>query len=158
MAFEADGENIQNDLEEEVTQSLFIMDDQQKIFHIKNEDNVRFACTNVIDFSHHEKLKEINDLRDNDWSHVHLTESTLSFGESTYNLKNKLSIDMTVPQYFFGEEKEVKTLGDGENPGLSEIDASGIGEGDGDDGGDDEDEDEDGDGDEGDNEDQQWTV
>ena len=49
------------------------MDDQQKIYHIKNEDNVKFVTKRVIDFSHHEKLQEINSLRDNDWSHVHVT-------------------------------------------------------------------------------------
>ena len=59
-------------------------------------------CKKIIDFSHHEKVKEVNDLRDNDWSHVHLTEGTLSFGETTYNLKNNLSIDITVPRDFFG--------------------------------------------------------
>lgn len=86
-------------------QSLFLMDDQQKIHVIKNEDNVRYVCTNIIDFSFQEKLKEINDLRDNDWQHVHVTESTLSFGDQTYNLQSKISIDMTVPQFYFGQVK-----------------------------------------------------
>ena len=105
MALEADEENIQNDLEDFVPQSFFLMDDQQKIYHVKNEDNVRYICTEVIDFSHHEKLKEVNDLRDNDWSHVHLTQNTLSFDGATYNLKNNLSIDIAVPKYFFGQSK-----------------------------------------------------
>ena len=41
-------------MEDGVTQSLFIMDDQQKIYLLKNQDNVRFTVNKVIDFSHHD--------------------------------------------------------------------------------------------------------
>lgn len=74
VAFETDGENIQNDLENEgVTQSLYLMDDQQKIYKLVNEDGIRFEVKKVIDFSRHNKLQEINALRDNEWAHVHVT-------------------------------------------------------------------------------------
>ena len=108
VALEPDTNNIQNDMEDDVPQSLFVMDDAQKIYWIKNEDAVRFVTTKVIDFSHHEKLAEINSLRDNDWAHVHVTDKTLSFGETTYNLSNNLSMDMTVPKHFFGQDKDEK--------------------------------------------------
>ena len=36
VAFEADGQNIGNDIEEEVVQSLFVMDNQSKIYMIQN--------------------------------------------------------------------------------------------------------------------------
>ena len=42
MAFEIDNECIQNDMREGVKQSLFIMDNSQKIYLLKNEDNVKF--------------------------------------------------------------------------------------------------------------------
>ena len=107
VAFELDGENIQNDIDndEVVAESLYIMDDQQKIYLVKNEDGVRFNVKKVIDFAPHEKIREVNALRDNDWSHVHITERTLSFGDSTYNLNSKLEIPITVPKLFFGETK-----------------------------------------------------
>ena len=66
-------------------------------------------------------------MRDSHWSHVHLTEDTLSFGEKTYNLKNKLNINMTVPSYYFGEEKQGKKLptqGDKDSLRLSEVEMS----------------------------------
>ena len=103
VAFEADSECIENDLEEETPQSLFIMDDQQKIYHLENKDRVRFQVSKIVDFSPHGKLQEINTLRDNDWAHVHLTKHTLSFDNATYNLDSELSIDVTVPETFFGQ-------------------------------------------------------
>ena len=60
VAFESDYGHISNDLDEEATenqlQSMYIMDDQQKIYHIKNPDGVRFETIKVIDFSHHKKI------------------------------------------------------------------------------------------------------
>ena len=70
------------------------MDDLQKIYLLQNNDNIRFVVTKTIDFSHHNKLQEITDLRDTDWAHVHVTERTLTFGEHTYNLANNLSVEV----------------------------------------------------------------
>jgi len=70
------------------------MDDLQKIYLLQNNDNIRFVVTKTIDFSHHNKLQEITDLRDTDWAHVHVTERTLTFGEYTYNLANNLSVEV----------------------------------------------------------------
>ena len=97
VAFEADMDNIQDDTTFDVTQSLFIMDDKQKIFHLLNEDGIRFDLKKIIDFSHHDKLAEVNALRDNDWEHVHVTERTLTFSNTTYNLDSQLSFDINVP-------------------------------------------------------------
>ena len=105
VALELDASNIQNDMDDDVPQSLFVMDDSQKIYWIKNEDAVKFVIKKIIDFSHHEKLAEINSLRDNDWAHVHVTDETLSFGDTTYNLSNDLTVDLTVPVNFFGHDK-----------------------------------------------------
>ena len=44
---------MQNDVKEEVTQSFFIIDDQQKVFLLKNEDNIKYQVKKVIDFSRH---------------------------------------------------------------------------------------------------------
>ena len=52
MALEPDGANIQNDMKEEnCTQSLYIMDDQQKIYLLQNDDDVSFKVSEVFDFS-----------------------------------------------------------------------------------------------------------
>ena len=51
-------------------------------------------------------MKEIMMLRDVDWSHVHITERTLSFGDYTYNLKSSLNVEITVPNLMFGEVKK----------------------------------------------------
>ena len=102
VAFEADSDCIQNDMKEGVTQSLFIMDDGQKITLLKNEDNVKFTTKKVIDFSLHNKLQEVNALRDNDWSHAHITDRTLTFNDTTYNLNSNLQLQFRVPKYFFG--------------------------------------------------------
>ena len=85
-AFEPDGEWIQNDVEEGATQSLFIVDDQQKIYLLRNEDHVKFSVKKTIDFSRHNKAAELKALHDHDWAHVHVTERSLTMGGTTYNL------------------------------------------------------------------------
>ena len=72
--------------EEACIQSMFIMDDSQKIYLLQNEDNVRFRQKKIIDFSRHNKAKEVNILLMNDWAHVHVTERTLTIDDKTYNL------------------------------------------------------------------------
>ena len=39
---------------------MFIMDDSQKIYLLQNTDNVRFRQKKIIDFSRHNKAKEVN--------------------------------------------------------------------------------------------------
>ena len=78
------------------------MDDQQKIYSIVNEDTIRFEVKHVYDFSRHEKLAEITALRDAEWTHVHMTHRTLTFGDYTYNLNSDLNFKLTVPSNFFG--------------------------------------------------------
>ena len=68
------------------------MNDMQKIFYLVNEDDVRFVVKNVLDFSRHKKMKQITALRENDWSHVHITHRTISFGDYTYNLHSDASL------------------------------------------------------------------
>ena len=105
VAFEGDTENIENDLNEDARQSLFVMDDQQKIYLLRNDLDDKFVLKRTIDFSHHNKLQEVNNMRDNDWSHVHVTERTLTFGDTTYNLDTDLQLKFRVPKYFFGQVK-----------------------------------------------------
>ena len=57
-----------------MSQSLLILDDQQKIYLLNNEENVRFSVIKVIDFSHHGKLQSINSLRDRDWTSLNVSE------------------------------------------------------------------------------------
>ena len=82
------------------------MNDHQKIFQLVNDDSsVRFFVKNILDFTHHKKMKEIIKLRETDWSHVQITKRTLSFGDYTYNLNSSLSVEIRVPKYHFGEHK-----------------------------------------------------
>ena len=93
MAFEGDPESIANDIEDDnCTQSLYIMDDSQRIYRLKNEDEYRFNIDKTFDFSQHKKLKDVNAMRDNDWTHVHMNDRTISFNDYTYNLWSELSI------------------------------------------------------------------
>ena len=41
-----------------------------KIFHLVNEDDIKFTVKSVTDFSESGKLKQVHKLRDTDWSHV----------------------------------------------------------------------------------------
>ena len=110
VALENDGDNIGNDAIEEVTQRLYILDDQQKIYLLSNEEEVRFTAKKTIDFSNHNLLKEVSSLRDNDWAHVHVTDRTLSIGENCYNLNSQLSEPINVPEYYFGEEVSLMAI------------------------------------------------
>ena len=110
VAIEPDSNNIANDAEEEVTNSLYILDDQCKIYLLSNEEEVRFTVKKMVDFSKHNLLKEVSALRDNDWAHVHVTDRSLSIGEVCYNLNSDLSVPITVPEHYFGEDVLVSTI------------------------------------------------
>ena len=47
--------------------------------------------------------KEINELRDTDWVHIHISERALSFGGVTYNFNSKTHSAISVPDTYFGE-------------------------------------------------------
>jgi hypothetical protein len=53
-----------------VKESLYILDDSMKIYHLVNEEDIKFTIDNITDFSESGKLKQIIKLRDTDWSHV----------------------------------------------------------------------------------------
>ena len=88
VAFETDCENIQDDSEpgEHVKQSFYIMDDNQKIHRIVDEDGIKFIDEITIDFSMHNSLREVSKLRQQDWSHVHISARSLTFDGDTYSL------------------------------------------------------------------------
>ena len=113
VAFEADPDHFVNDFDDEhCTQSLYIMDEMQKVYLLRNTDGIRFIVEKTFDFSHHKKAKEIAALRNNDWAHIHVNERALSFDDSTYNFNSELSIDITVPKYTYGEKKEHSRIND----------------------------------------------
>ena len=60
----------------------------------------------------HNKLKDITNLSDQDWSHVHITERALTFDGTTYSLKTDLSAEMELPKLYFGETSEEKKEAD----------------------------------------------
>ena len=71
---------------------------------IRDEDGIRFTVSRLIDFSSHNKMAEVNKLRDNDWLHVHVSERSISFGENTYNLNSDLTQEISVPKHYLGQE------------------------------------------------------
>ena len=83
---------------------MFVMDDQSRIYLIRNEDGVHYTVTKTIDFAKHNKVKEITELRENDWLHIHVSERSISFAEHTYNLNSDLQIEISIPQNYFGQE------------------------------------------------------
>lgn len=102
VAFENDSELMRNDKEEGQEQSLIVMDDQQKIYFVVNENNIRYELKRTIDFAPHNKLKDVTEMVYNDWQHVHVTKKTLAFGQKIYNLDSTLVIDNKVPKRYLG--------------------------------------------------------
>ena len=108
VAFEQDAENIQNDLTEQVKQSLYVMDDQQKIYLLQTNDLSEFEITRTIDFSHHNILQDIKALQRSDWVRLHMTERALTIGNKTFNLLNNLSFETKVTNAYFGQETVIE--------------------------------------------------
>ena len=81
------------------------MDDLQKIYLLKNDDNIRYVVTRIIDFAPHKRLLDILAMRDSDWVRMHVTERTLTYGNKTYSLDNNQSMEVKVPKTFFGQRK-----------------------------------------------------
>ena len=69
----------------------------------------------TIDFSQHNKAKEVNQLLCDDWAHVHVTERTLTMGGMTYNLATNLAIKLGVPKNYFGKESSRQVDWDAED-------------------------------------------
>lgn len=61
--------------------------------------------TLTIDLSKHNLVKEIDSLMASSWTHVHITDQTLTMFGKIYNLKNKLNTVMRVPHSYFGENR-----------------------------------------------------
>ena len=74
---------------------------------------MRFSVKRVIDFSYHNRAKEVAALRNYDWSHVFVTERTLTMDNKTYNLATKLAVEFEMPKHYFGKET---SLAHGRNP------------------------------------------
>ena len=83
------------------------MDEHQKIYLLKNNDSSEFMITRMIDFSHLDILREIKALRRIDWVRLHMSERALTLGNRTYNFANSLSLEVKVPNTYFGQEIEV---------------------------------------------------
>ena len=69
---------------------------------------MKFTENWSVDFSaiHKDKLRDVTRLRDQDWSHVHITERALTFDGVTYSLNKELSSPMELPEAYFGENIE----------------------------------------------------
>ena len=84
------------------------MDENQKIYLLKNNNNSsEFVITTTLDFSHHDISKEIKALRRNDWVRLHMSQRSLTIGNRTYNSANNQSLEVKVPNTYFGQEIEV---------------------------------------------------
>ena len=86
------------------------MDDSQKIHLLKSSRDDKFIIVRTIDFAHHSLLHDIEALRNNDWVRLHMMDRTLTFGNRTYNFVTNQSIEVTVPNNYFGQE--IDDLGD----------------------------------------------
>ena len=78
------------------------MDDSQKIYLLKSLKDDQFIISRTTDFAHHDLLQDIKALRNNDWVRLHMMDRTLTFGNKTYNFATNQSIEVTVPNTYFG--------------------------------------------------------
>jgi len=81
------------------------LDSNQKIHHIVNEEGIKFHEHRVVDFSIHGKQREVNRLKDQDWSHVHIGGRTITFDGETYSFDTETSVSMKLPKLYFGQIK-----------------------------------------------------
>ena len=71
VAMEIDCENIQNDALNNVEQSLFVVDDKQKIYQLRGEGGVKLVVTKTIEIPG--KCLDMSKLQNTEWMHVHVT-------------------------------------------------------------------------------------
>ena len=76
-----------------------------KIYHLVDEEDIKFEVNKIIDFSESRKLKQVLKLRDIDWSHVHITNRAVTFDGDSYNLKSNLTTKLTIPTNYYGEKE-----------------------------------------------------
>ena len=77
-----------------------------KIYHLQDEDGIKFRVKELLDFSKSKKLKQVLRLRDIDWSHVHITHRAITFDGETHNLNSILASPLSKPKSYFGARAE----------------------------------------------------
>ena len=93
VAFENDCENTQNDAVGFAEQSLFLVDDSQKIYQLKDEGD-KLVIAKTIDVPN--KNLNVEKLRDTDWARVHISQKVIAFDGVIYSLKSKLCPKMKI--------------------------------------------------------------
>ena len=98
VAFDMDNESIRNDHLEDIKQSLFVMDHKSRLYFLQNTDGDRYEATKTFELSQHKKLRDELKKLDNDWNLFHMTESSVTLGDTTYNIANELTLEVKVPK------------------------------------------------------------
>ena len=84
---------MQNDIDGEVEQSLFLLDDKQKLYHLRDEGE-KLVIAKSIEVPG--KKLDVKRLYDTEWSRIHVSLATIVFDSVIYSLKSKLVAKMRV--------------------------------------------------------------
>ena len=87
MAFETDCENVQDDSSRIVENLLFVVDDKQKVYHLKDTGS-ELTLLRTIEVP--SKKLETSRLYNTDWQHVHVTQNVIAYNGVLYSLNSKL--------------------------------------------------------------------
>ena len=81
-------------------QAFYIVDDEQKIYHITNGINgeaEEYEVDYEMNFKHHNLQKEMRSLVKHNWTTVHISKRAITFNRRTYSLNSKLNYDISIP-------------------------------------------------------------
>lgn len=87
VAFDIDCENFQNDANDLVDQSLFIVDDKQEVYHLTCREGSTMKVQNRIKIP---STLNISKLKNQDWMTVHISHRALVVEGFTYSLNSNL--------------------------------------------------------------------
>ena len=81
---------------------MYLVMDDQKIYHIIIEINIGFRVDSVIDFSYHNLYEELCMFREIDWHHMCVTNRSLIFNGKIYSLHTELQHHFILPRKYNG--------------------------------------------------------
>ena len=94
VALEYDCENIQNDINDNAPQLIYLIDDSHKIYHLVGREGVKLEIHRTLDLP--KKGLDMRKLQTSDWSRVHITQRTVVVDGLTYSLKSDLCSKLKV--------------------------------------------------------------
>ena len=97
-AFQIDQDNLQNDSLDYVKNSILILSDNEKVYHIVDEFDNGFEIEKIYDISAHQIEQDLQDHTKREWTDAFITHKQVTFKEEIFDYEVDFSIYILAPR------------------------------------------------------------